>query len=95
LHGLNNKQSNHSLNKKTKERVLKLAKEKCYDFNPTLMKERLNKEENIKINKETLRLRLKKNKLISKLRKKINGRRRQNPIKQKEKKRNTLERCYR
>jgi transposase len=69
LHGLSNKQSNRSLNKELKEKILNLAKEKYYDFNPILMKECLKKEDNIEINRETLRLWLKENKLISKLRK--------------------------
>jgi transposase len=69
IHKLSNKSSNHSLDKDLKEKVLKLAKEKYFDFGPTLMSECLKKRDNIIINIFTLRLWLKENKLINKLRK--------------------------
>jgi transposase len=69
IHKLSNKSSNHSLDKELKERVLKLAKEKYFDFGPTLMRECLKKEDNIIINLFTLGIWLKENHLINKLRK--------------------------
>jgi transposase len=69
LHNLCRRPSNHSLNKELKEKVLKLAEEKYFNFNPTLMGECLKEEEGITINPFTLRLWLKENKLINKLRK--------------------------
>jgi transposase len=69
LHNLRGKVSNHSIDRSLKEKVLKLTKEKYFDFGPTLLSEQLIKNENIKINIETLRLWLKENKLINKLRK--------------------------
>jgi transposase len=69
IHGLNSKPSNNSTNEELKEKILQLAKEKYKDFGPTLLSEQLEKNENIKINHETLRLWLKESKLINKLRK--------------------------
>jgi transposase len=69
LHSLYGRPSNHSLNEDLKEKVLKLAKDKYFDFGPTLMGECLKNKEGITINPFTLRLWLKENKLIDKLRK--------------------------
>lgn len=68
FHGLTNKESNHSINKDIKNEVLELIKTKYYDFGATLLNECLDRYENIKVNRETLRLWLKENKLRCKIR---------------------------
>ncbi|MDR2760367.1 MAG: ISNCY family transposase [Rickettsiales bacterium] len=69
FHKLSHRPSNHTIDKEIREKVLKLAEKKYYDFNPTLMSECLQKEEKIEVNSFTLRLWLKKEKLIIRLRK--------------------------
>jgi transposase len=69
LHGLRGKLSNNSINIELKNKALRLAEEKYKDFGPTLLSEQLEKNENIKVNHETIRLWLKENKLINKPRK--------------------------
>jgi transposase len=64
IHGLKNKSSNHSIDKKEKEKVIETIKQDKYkDFGPTLLSEYLLKYEHMKVNTETLRLWLKENKL--------------------------------
>ncbi len=47
--------SNRLLPKDFKEKMLKIIKEKYYDFGPTLLKEKLEEKHKIKVSKETLR----------------------------------------
>jgi transposase len=69
VHGLVGKPSNNSLPKLLTEKILTLIKNKYKDFGPTLASEELLENENITINPETLRLLMKKNNLLPKIRK--------------------------
>jgi transposase InsO family protein len=68
VHGLVGKPSNNSLPKNFTEYVLSLIKNKYKDFGPTLASEELLENENIAIKPETLRLLMKKNNLLTKIR---------------------------
>jgi transposase len=68
-HRLEGKASNHKYQEEFKEKVLELLRNKYWDFGATLASEHLMEEENINVNKETLRLWMRKEKLLVKHRK--------------------------
>jgi hypothetical protein len=55
-HKSRGKESNRRLPDKTKEKAIKLYRQKYNDFGPTLLSEKLFKEEALKISDETIRL---------------------------------------
>ncbi|MBW2559843.1 MAG: helix-turn-helix domain-containing protein, partial [Deltaproteobacteria bacterium] len=55
LHGNRGSRSSHSFSPEKKGRVVKLTKERYFDFNFSHLSEILEEEEGIKINRETLR----------------------------------------
>ena len=55
IHQLRGKHSNRELPKKIKEKVIKLYRQKYYDFGPTFANEKLFEDDKIKISVQTLR----------------------------------------